>query len=59
MEGVEGKVVVGKDEVSEGYEEICSRAGGGRVSRKELLKSREAMSMAEVSIQGGDMNGDK
>ena len=30
---VEGEVVVGKDEVSEGYKEMCSRAGGGRVSR--------------------------
>ena len=28
MEGVEGEVVVGKDEVSEGFEEICSKAGG-------------------------------
>jgi hypothetical protein len=28
MEGVEGGLVVGKDEVSEGYEEMCSRAGG-------------------------------
>ena len=28
MEGVEGEVVMGKDEVSEGYEEMCSRAGG-------------------------------
>jgi hypothetical protein len=27
MEGVEGEVV-GKDEVSEGYEETCGRAGG-------------------------------
>ena len=32
MEGVEGEVVVGKDEVSEGYEEMCSKGGGGRVS---------------------------
>ena len=28
MEGVEGEVVVGKDEVGEGYEEIRGRAGG-------------------------------
>ena len=28
MEGVEGEVVVSKNEVSEGYEEIWSRAGG-------------------------------
>ena len=28
MEGVEGEVVVGKDEVSERYEEMCSKAGG-------------------------------
>jgi hypothetical protein len=33
MEGVEGEVVVGKDEGSEGYEEMCSRAGDGRASR--------------------------
>ena len=28
MEGVEGDVVVAKDEVSERYEELCSKAGG-------------------------------
>ena len=28
MEGVEGEVVVGKDEVGEGYEEIRDRVGG-------------------------------
>jgi hypothetical protein len=33
MEGVEGEVVVGKDDVSEGYEEMCSRAGGRRAFR--------------------------
>ena len=27
MEGVEGEVVVSKDEVSEGYEEMCSKVG--------------------------------
>ena len=32
MEGVEGEVVMGKDEVSEGYEVMCSRAGGWRAS---------------------------
>ena len=54
IEGVEGEVVVGKDEASEGYEEI-----GGRAFRKELLKSRMAMSMRDVGIQGGSINGDK
>ena len=29
MEGIEGVVVMGKDEVSEGYEEMCGRARGG------------------------------
>jgi hypothetical protein len=33
MEGVEGEVVVGKDEVDEGYEEIRGRVGGGRAFR--------------------------
>ena len=33
MEEVEGEVVVGKDEVSEGYKEIRGRAGGGRAFR--------------------------
>ena len=32
MEGVEGEVVVGKDKVSEGCDEMCSRVGG-RTSR--------------------------
>ena len=50
---------MGKDEASEGYEEIGGRAGGGRVFRKEFLKSREAMNMRDVRIQGGGINGDK
>ena len=33
MEGVEGEVVVGKDEVGEGYEEIRGRVGGGTAFR--------------------------
>ena len=49
---------MGKDEVSERYKEMCTRAGGGRASRYKLLKSREAMSMGDASVQGGDINGD-
>ena len=48
-----------KDEASEGYEEIGDWAGGRRAFRKELLKSREAMSVRDVGIQGGGINGDK
>ena len=59
IEGVEGEVVVGKDEASEGYEEIGGRAGGGRAFRKELLKSREAMSMEDFGVQGINISGDK
>ena len=31
---------------------------GVRVSRQELLKGREAMSMGNVNVQGGDISGD-
>ena len=33
MEGVKGEVLVSKDEVHEGYEELSRSAGGGRAFR--------------------------
>jgi len=41
---------VGKDEESEGYKEMSCKAGCGKASRKELVKSREVISGGDVSI---------
>jgi hypothetical protein len=49
MERVEGEVVVSKDEVSEGCEEMCSRAGRGRASRQKLFKGQETLNMGNIS----------
>ena len=36
-----------------------NRVEGGWTCEWELLKGREAMSMGDVGVQGGDIDGDK
>ena len=56
MSGVEGEIVVGKDKFCELEEESSGWLGVGRVLVQEMFQGREAMSVGDVGVQGGDIS---
>ena len=52
------EVLVSKDEVNERYEEMCSRAGGEGILIG-TSQGQRGHEYGDVSVQGGDIKGDK